>query len=231
MTGKIIPKEQLTAYQRWELGGLDGQRKAGSVTPPAADHGQDPAEALPLPPAEQLERIHQQAWQEGYREGEAAGRQAGFETGKQEARHYLERLRMLAEALDTERLRQDEQLSRELLTLALTIARQVVRTGLKVKPELMLAVAREAMLALPTLTGHTRLVVHPDHAALVREWLGHEHAHLSWKVIEDPGMELGGFRVENAQSELDASMEKRWRDVVTALGADVAWLESTAQLP
>lgn len=225
MSGKIIPKEQLTAYQRWELGGLEEQ---GRVSPSRIDaNGPAPQEisSVPLPTAEQVEKIHQEAWQEGYRLGEEEGRRAGFETGRQEARLYVERLRMLAEALDMERLRQDEQLAKEVLTLALAIARQVVRTSLKVKPDLMLAVVREALLALPTLTGHTRLVVHPEHAAFVREWLAHEHAHLSWKVIEDPTMEAGGFRVENAQSELDASMQIRWRDIVTALGADISWLD------
>ncbi|MCU0842418.1 MAG: flagellar assembly protein FliH [Thiobacillaceae bacterium] len=222
MNGKVIPKEQLTAYQRWELGGLESR-----AAPPAGEVRDAPPREvgpLPLPTAEQLERIHQEAWGEGYRLGEEEGRRAGFAAGQEDARVHAERLRLLAEALDAERLRQDEELAREVLQLALAIAQQVVRTSLRVRPEIILEVVREALMSLPSLTGHTRLVVHPEHAAFVREWLSHEHGHLSWKVIEDADMELGGFRVENAHSELDASMSLRWRDVVAVLGADAAWL-------
>lgn len=224
MNGKVIPKEQLTAYQRWELGGLEsGQSPSAQATP--VPERQEEAVAVALPTAEQLERIHQQAWQEGYRLGREEGHKAGYETGIQDARVYLERLRLLAEAMDADRLRQDEQLAREVLELALSIAQQVVRTSLKVKPMLMLTAVREAMANLPALTGHTRLVVHPEHAPFVRECLANEYAHLAWKVVEDPALEAGGFRVENAHSEMNASMEVRWRDIVTALGADASWLD------
>lgn len=224
MNGKVIPKEQLTAYQRWELGGLEVGQRAPAQPPPEPEH-QEAAVTVALPTAEQLERIHQQAWQEGYRLGHEEGHKAGYETGAQDARVYLERLKLLAEAMDADRLRQDEQLAREVLELAMNIAQQVVRTSLKVKPSLILAVVREAMANLPALSGHTRLVVHPQHAPFVRECLANEYAHLSWKVVEDPALEPGGFRVENAHSEMDASMEVRWRDIVTALGADASWLD------
>lgn len=223
MNGKVIPKEQLTAYQRWELGGLESPAAPPDEGP--GDASPQEAGPLPLPTAEQIERIHQEAWREGYRLGEEEGRRAGFAAGQEDARIHAERLRLLCEALDAERLRQDEQLARELLQLALAIAQQVVRTSLRLRPEIILEVVREALMSLPSLTGHTRLVVHPEHAAFVREWLAHEHGHLSWKVIEDVDMEIGGFRVENAHSELDASLSMRWRDVVAVLGADAAWLD------
>ncbi len=223
MSGKVIPKEQLTAYQRWELGGLD----SGAPSPLWEEAGETPevSSGVTLPTAEELERIHQQAWQEGYRLGQEEGRKAGYEAGMQEARSHVERLRLLAEAMDLARLRQDEQLAREVLHLALAVAQQVVRVSLKLKPELILAVVREALANLPALTGHTRLLVHPEHAAQVREMLAHDYAHLNWRVVEDPAMERGGFRLENAHSEMDARMETRWQEIVTALGADPTWLD------
>lgn len=222
MTGKIIPKEQLTAYQRWELGGLDTPHD----TPAAQAAGQPASEEggpVSLPTAEELERLHQTAWQEGYRLGLEEGRKEGFAVGSAEGQAYAERLKALAEALDAERLRQDEALAREVLALALAVARQLLRTGLQVKPELILPVLREALANLPTLSGHTRLLVHPQHAAFVREFLASEHVHLSWKVVEDASLEPGGFRIENAHGELDARIETRWQDIVSALGADTAW--------
>lgn len=226
MNGKVIPKEQLTAYQRWELGGLESRQEPSDQ---AAEPAPQTAIPVALPTAEQLERLHQEAWQEGYRlgreEGHKAGYEAGHETGIQDARVYVERLKLLADAMDADRLRQDEQLAREVVELAMHIAQQVVRTSLKVKPMLILAVVREALANLPALSGHTRLVVHPQHAPFVRDCLANEYAHLSWRVVEDPAIEPGGFRVENAHSEMDARMEVRWREIVSALGTDASWLD------
>lgn len=63
MTVKIIPKEQLTAYQRWELGGLDTPQDdpPAQAPEPATEHEPSP---VALPTAEELERLHQTAWQE-----------------------------------------------------------------------------------------------------------------------------------------------------------------------
>lgn len=223
MTGKIIPKEQLTAYQRWELGGLDTSDDSQAPGTAAQSVSEDSG-PVSLPTAEEIERLHQAAWQEGYRLGLEEGRKEGFAAGSAEGRAYVERLKALAEALDNERLRQDEALAGEVLDLALTVARQMLRTELQVRPELILPVLREALANLPTLTGHTRLFVHPQHAAFVREFLASEHVHLSWKVVEDASLAPGGFRIENAHGELDARIETRWQDIISALGADTAWI-------
>lgn len=232
---KVIPKEQLTAYQRWELAAFEEERQAEALPPPGApadtaEPGDSPADdTAPLrvafPTAEDLERIHQEAWQEGHDLGREEGRRAGFEEGRQEGEAYARQLRVLAELLDVERLRQDEALAQEVLVLALGVARQVVGTSLRLKPELILEAMREALLSLPTLGGHYRVVVHPDSAQVVRDWLDQEHNHLSWKIVEDPHMEAGGFRFENAHSELDASLTTRWREVLECLGAKPEWLE------
>lgn len=224
MTAKVIPKEQLTAYQRWELNAF---REAGDAADgvEAAEAETPEPPALVLPTAEDIERIHREAWAEGFRMGKEEGRQAGLEEGKLAAVEYTERLRAFTEALETERTRADGEVAEEVLELALAIARQVIRATLRVKPELMLELVREALLNLPSLSGHTRVVVHPDNADLVREWLAHEHNHLGWKVLEDPHMEPGGFRFDNPHSELDATLPTRWQEIVSCLGSETEWLE------
>lgn len=231
---KVIPKEQLTAYQRWELAAFEehGQAPTGGpglagATPAnmaGAGEGDVPLHVT-LPTAEELERLHQEAWQEGYNLGLEEGRKAGFEAGRQDGEKYARQLRALAEALESERVRQDEAVAQELLALAITVAQQVVGTSLRVKPELLLATMREALLSLPALSGHYRVVVHPDSAQVVKDWLAQEHGHLSWKLVEDEQMESGGFRFESAHSELDASMRARWREVADCLGASTEWLD------
>jgi flagellar assembly protein FliH len=230
---RVIPKEQLTAYQRWELGSIDsGSLAPGSVatTPeppptPTPAPEPEPVFSVAMPTAEDLDRIQQEAWQEGYDLGLEEGRKAGYEAGYKTGEVAAERLHQLAEALSVESLRQDQAIAREVLDLALNVAQQLLRATIQAQPQGILVVIREALQSLPTLTGHHKVVVHPDDAAVVREWLEQEHGHLSWKVLEDEQMSPGGFRFESANNELDASMETRWREVTGCLGTDTSWMD------
>lgn len=231
---KVIPKEKLTAYQRWELATFDEHIPLSHQVPlpspaePVPDEisDVDSAVGIALPTAEDLERIQQDAWKEGFRLGQEEGHKLGFETGKEESKQLAERLHALVDALNTEQIRQDENLAKEVLALALTVAHQIMGTALRVKPELILPGIREAIAALPTLNGHHRLFVHPDHSRVVNDWLMQEHPYLSWKVIDDTKQSPGGFRVESTHNELDASLPTRWREITKALGAgDNDWLE------
>jgi flagellar assembly protein FliH len=200
LSSNIIPKEQLSAYQRWELNSLDGSAKA----------------TVPLPTAEEVENTHRQAYQEGFA--------AGYGEGKGKVDAELARMAQLMSALDGALSQFDETLSQNLLSLALDIAKQMLREALRVKPELVLPVIREAVSSLPQASQHPHLKLHPDDAALVRSLMADEMSHFHWKLIEDGRVERGGCRVETANSEIDATMESRWKRVLAALGSEGAWL-------
>lgn len=225
---KVIPKEQLTAYQRWELAHFDEHDTRAELL---ARHHEESASrqatddhTVTLPTAEQVEALHQEAWREGYELGLKEGQKAGFDAGGKAAEVYAEQLKALALALDAGRLRQDERVAQEVLELALAISQQMLRTALRVKPALILEAIREALISLPALNGHHTVITHPDSAGVVRDWLAAEHGHLSWKVKEDAGMTCGSFRFESAYSELDGNLEIRWREIVDCLGADSQWM-------
>jgi flagellar assembly protein FliH len=224
---KVIPKEQLTAYQRWELAAFeesasaDGHRHPSHLEPGMPGDEQK----IVLPTAQEVEELHQAAWREGYDLGQVEGRKAGFEAGLRAGEDQVRLLRSLVDALEAGRLRQDEEVAREVLALALTVAQQVVRKAIRVKPDLVLDAIREALLSLPVLNGHHKISTHPDHVELVREWLAREHSHLSWKVIPDSQLEPGGFRFESAHSEMDGSLRTRWLEITECLGIDDdSWL-------
>lgn len=222
MSAKVIPKEQLTAWQRWELNSF---QEAGPDELARSGDEADRPPAVVLPTAEEIERIHRDAWEEGYRLGREEGQRAGHQEGREAGLAHAEQLRLFAEAMQAERVRADAEVAQEVLELALGIARQIIRATLRVKPELMLEVVREALMHLPSLSGHTRVVVHPVNAQIVRDWLAQEHNHLGWKVMEDPHMEPGGFRFDNPHSELDATLPTRWQEIVSCLGTETEWLE------
>jgi len=225
---KIIPKEQLSAYQRWELSALD---EVASEKQPVASHDAaereaviDMASALALPTTEDIEHVHQQAYQEGFSGGRQEGLDSGYQEGRRQAEQEAARWQILADSLSESLAHLEDGLADEILRLTLTIAKQVLRQALHVKPESVLPVVKEAIGGLIQNYQHPRVVVHPDDAVLVRAYLAEEGGgHTPWKVSEDADMERGGCRIETANSEIDATLQNRWQRLVAALGQENLW--------
>ncbi len=200
MSDLVTTPEKLTAWQRWELPNFE-----------ARDAVRENEVALPT--AAQIEEIQRQAREEGF--------QSGYAEGMQQAVQENQRLAALIGLLEQQ---VDEQVASELLDLSLDVARQMLHQALKVNPELLLAVVREAIGTLPHFNQGAHLVLHPDDAALVRERMGEQLSHSGWKIFEDARVERGGARIETANSQIDATLETRWKRVVAALGQDSSWL-------
>ena len=195
-----LEPEKLTAWQRWELPTFD----AGRVVGPGG---------VALPTASQIDEMHRQARDEGFQAGYAEGLKKGTQENQR-----------LATLIDSLAQQVDEQIARELLDLSLDIARQMLHQALKVNPELMLGVVNEAIGTLPHYNQGAHMVLHPDDAALVRERMGEQLTHAGWKIFEDARIERGGARFETANSQIDASLETRWKRIVAAMGKDTSWL-------
>ncbi len=207
----IIPKEQMSAYQRWEMDTLDDTHGAASSQ-------------VTLPTAEAIEQIQQQAHQEGYQEGMRQGREQGYSEGRELAQQEAQRLHKLLTQVSESLQGLDREMAQQLLALSLGIAKQMLRQALAVRPELLLPVVQEAINSLPQANQHPQLKLHPQDAALVRSCLESELAHGHWRLIEDSQITPGGCRLETLQSELDATMENRWQRVLESLGQNGDWL-------
>lgn len=238
MTG-FIPKEKLTAYQRWELAAFDEARAdatriqaessaeasaADSEPPEATTH--DAPIGMPLPTVEEIERIHSEAHESGYAAGYAEGLAAGTADGTAQTQVEVTRMCGLLEHLNASMEALEQNVAEQLLALAIEIASEVLRQSLRLKPELVLPVVREALAALPAHHGHPLLLLHPDDATLVRAHLGEQLAHNNWRIVEDSRLLAGGCRVELGASEVDATLQTRWRRVVETLGAHREWLDT-----
>ncbi|MDR2451537.1 MAG: flagellar assembly protein FliH [Candidatus Accumulibacter sp.] len=236
----FIPKEKLTAYQRWELAAFDEpEPEPEPAGPPAPDPEPAPEPAAqpeeikapaeppespePLPPrialptAAEIERIHDEAHAQGY--------SAGYEEGMAGARESVARIEEMLVSLNDAVRSVEQEVADQLLATALEIARQVLRQSLSVKPELILPVVREAVATLHPESGRPALLLHPDDAALIRARLGDSLTHNDWRIVDDPSMTRGGCRVELGGSAVDASVETRWKNVIETLGAKSDWLD------
>src|SRR5512146_538884 len=201
----IIPKEQLTAFERWELASFDTQ---------VVNKHAEVEQAAALPTVAELENIRQQAHNEGY----AQGREAGYAEGLQQARNEAAQMQTLLQNLQTALNEVDEQVAQSLLDLSLEVARQMVRETLHTKPEVILKIVSDAISGLPHFNQNAHLILHPDDAALVREHMGDQLAHAGWKIFTDAKIERGGCRVETAHSHIDGTTEARWKRIVESIG-------------
>lgn len=236
MSSGFIPKEKLSAYERWELAAFDEAEAAAKAAAPPASEDSTPAaaEAIPLPTAEEIERIHNEAHESGYAAGLEAGRTAayeaghaaGYEAGLAAARGEAEHLAALGDNLRQHLHALDQQVAEELLGVAVEIASQVLRQSLRIQPALILPIVREALAALPLHHGHPALYLNPADAALVRAHLGEQLAHNGWRIIEDGDIAAGGCRIESGASEVDATLQTRWRRVLETIGTSGDWLEA-----
>src|SRR3989338_8778770 len=202
MSSVIISKEQLTAFERWELASFDS-------------HNSDKR----LNSVAELENIRQQAYDEGYTQGHDAGYAAGIQQARTEAAQIHMLLQNLQDALN----KVDEQLAQSLLDLSLEIARKMVGENLQVKPEIILKIVGDAIGNLPHFNQNAHLILHSDDAELVRKQMGDQLLHTGWKILTDEQIKRGGGRVETSHSQVDATLEARWKRVVESIGQDKSW--------
>ncbi|HEX2603710.1 MAG TPA: flagellar assembly protein FliH [Oxalicibacterium sp.] len=227
----VIPKEQQSAYQRWEMMSLGEERPSLSrkAMPQSAANEAAHAASLAAALAEQTRQVQharEQAHAEGYAAGLEEGRAAGMKEGRALAEQEREILRSIADMFGTEVAQANELIASDMLDLSLDLAKAMLKTALKVRPELIVPLVREAIHYLPTLQQPALLYLHPEDAAIVAKAMGDEISTASWRIVEDPHMDRGGCRVETASNQIDATTQTRWQRLAAALGKDSDWLDA-----
>jgi flagellar assembly protein FliH len=183
---------------------------------------------MKLPTAAELENIQVQAREEGFQAGQLAGHEEGYKAGYSEgsvkAANETEQLAALVISMGKALKEVDQQVAQGLLDLALELAQQMVHQALKVNPEILLPIVREAISSLPHFNPGAHLVLHPEDAEIVRTRMGEQLTHSGWKIFEDALIAKGGVRIETANSQIDATVETRWKRITENLGQDSSWL-------
>lgn len=159
-----------------------------------------------------------------FAEAEAAGRAAGMAAAQKDiaARTAAleERSRACAamlEALSRPLAQLDDQVHEQIATLAVRIARAVVRRELRIDPAQIIGIVRATVALLPASTQGLRVVLNPEDASLVRERLPAAGPEAAWSIIEDPTLARGDCRVHTDFARLDARVETRLNEALTAL--------------
>ncbi|HWX80336.1 MAG TPA: flagellar assembly protein FliH [Steroidobacteraceae bacterium] len=154
---------------------------------------------------------------EAHREAFEQGLQEGREAGRAEVRAQVERLAGMFYDLAKPFEVLDAEVERELLTLAMALARQIVRRELKADPTQIIGIIREAIAALPVAAREVRVHLHPEDAAVVKQHLAPTENERAWAIVEDPVMARGGCQITSATSRIDARLETRLGGIVSEL--------------
>lgn len=179
----------------------------------AADEPLDDSPVFQLPTAEDIERIHEEARKEGY----AAGYEEGTARGRLEAMHF----HSLVEGLETSLTSLDKEVAEEILAMATELARQMVRHTIATHPDVITDLLREALGQMPQT--HAQIHLNPEDMAMARDYLGEHMAHAGHRLVEDESISRGGVRIEAAGSQIDATVQTRWRRIMDSLGRHIPW--------
>ncbi len=213
MSSIIIPKEQQTAYERWELSSLGEHSHRLMVN----------REKKSSELSETLAQITNAARQEGYE----LGLKKGYEEGSMQARltHELDQQAIGNIAASMHKIADlhQEQVTQDLLSLALDIARSMVKTRLEVNPGAIIPVVEEAIQSLPYIQKPAKIIVHPSDAAIIKQVLAEDISE-TWSVIESGDIERGGCLIETGANHVDATNTTRWKRINDALGQRSDWM-------
>ncbi|HEY3444444.1 MAG TPA: FliH/SctL family protein [Paludibaculum sp.] len=159
-------------------------------------------------PEEGFQLRLQQQCDLAFRQGEAAGRKS-VQVEMDETSKALGRA-IEAAASYKSRLRQEAE--REVVNLALAVARRILRRQIQVDEEAILGLVKAAF-ENANLREVTQVRVHPQFAGVVGSHLLAIGAPVSIQLTGDASLELGGVLLETARGCLDASADTQLDEI------------------
>ena len=195
-------------------------------------------EILP-PTAEEIEAIrkaaHDEGFSQGHKEGHAQGseigvikgHQEGFETGYEEgtskgltageeqSQQLLAKWTSLIDSLHNPVANLEEALEKELVLLAVSLAKGVIRSEVKTNSDLIFQALSEGLKALPIQEEYYQIHLHPNDIELVNNHFSAEEiAKHRWDFIEAPELSAGGCEIVTQSNAVDISIERRVKGVI-----------------
>jgi flagellar assembly protein FliH len=178
-----------------------GQRSR-SAPPLALDGGEQTGLAEP---GETEKKV---AWQDGYRQGEAEG----FKKARRQAEVLERRLAVTIEEVALLRPRLRRQAERQMVELALAVARRILHRQLNMDPEALLGIVKAALERV----GAREVVeirVAPAFKAKLESALAGLGRPSATRLVDDPGLEAGAVLIETDRGRLDASVATQLEEI------------------
>ena len=217
MSSRFIPRDKLATAVLWQMGALNASSQEASSRP---RNGlvDDAAER------EQADAAINSARDEGFRHGIQVGFAKGIAAGEANAKTANAQFDLIMAGLQDAITALDETVARDLVQLAMTLSKQIVTTHLTNNPDNIVPAVRKAFNEIIAIAQHPRLTLNPADAEIIRRDMAEELATHNCRIACDESMVRGGVRIDDANFELDASIETRWKRIVATLGIENDWL-------
>ncbi len=205
ISSHILKSEEAGAVKPfdWSPRQVDDAPPAPLYHTPARKDAQESSAESEAALAERIE----EAYRRGVRDGEGAHARQGAALLDARMQEFAAAIGHLASYRP--RLRRDAE--HDLVRLALTVARRLIRRELSVDPEALLGVVRSALDRLGAKEVY-RLRLHPSQAAVVGRLTAGRV-----EVISDPELEPGALLFETVGGTLDAGLETQLREIERGL--------------
>jgi len=201
-TSRVLRTEELSGVAPiWWRGG-------GGAPIPSPQTIRPVPQAAPPDAEAERERIEREAHQRGFAEGKALGK----EQAAAELAPVLDRLGRSLVSLSSLRGRIRKDAEKELLALAIAVARRVVHRELTLDPESMGGLIKVALEKLQAREA-CRVRVNPAQEEAVRASLDRFSTAHKIEVVTDTSLQSGDLLFETAHGTLDASIEAQLREI------------------
>jgi flagellar assembly protein FliH len=199
----------------------------------------EPEEEILPPTAEEIEAIRQAAYQEGfelgknegmeqglkeghekgYEEGKLTGYNEGHNEGLEQGKVAIDEQRDIWQKL-VEQLHEplqlvENELQTELVYLAVSLAKGVIKTELETNDNIIFQALSEGLKALPIGEKAYQIRLNPEDLDLVKAHFSEEEmAKHNWHLVEAAELSRGGCDIVTNSNGVDVTIERRLKDVI-----------------
>ena len=195
-------------------------------------------EILP-PTAKEIEEIRAAAYAEGFsqgqQEGHAQGHEEGFSkgheegtnkgleegnaqgvsSGEEQVQQHINTWISLIDSIQNPVANVEKTLEKELVLLAVSLAKGVIRSEVKTNTDLIFQALSEGLKALPIQEKHYQIHLNPNDIELVNNHFSPEEiTKHRWDFIKSPELSAGGCEIVTQSNAVDITIERRVKDVI-----------------
>ena len=157
---------------------------------------------------------HEKGHEQGFKKGHEQGHAEGYATGEAYVNDLTQRFTDIMLALSEPLQQLDEDIQNQLTEMIHVVAKKVILEELRLQPEHILQVVKEAIYLLPATDRQATIFLHPEDVDEVTKILPDN---IQWKVEHDETLQKGGCRLTTKNSQLDATVEKRLDEIIARL--------------
>ena len=154
------------------------------------------------------ERIEREAYQRGFAEGKNLGK----DQAAAELQPVLERLSRSLSEIAAMRPHMRREAEKDLVTLAIAIARRVLHRELTLDPQSIEVLIKVALDRLE-LRELCKVRIHPEQEAVIRKLLDRFSSAHKIEIITDKALQVGDVLLETEHGSIDASVDAQLNEI------------------